>query len=140
MTFEIFISSAIVSAVITVLGNIITAKISQKAAVESAKDTAAHEIDKLQLMWQHESIVSSDEEFAEMAAVVSKFISYSNGAFDADAIEKVAAIRSKESGQLGRIMDDLYKSVLSDAYKQAEQLLAQAIDEKRRIKTPNGES
>lgn len=134
MTLKIIISSAIVSAVITVLGNIITAKISQKAAIEAAKKTANHEIDKMERIWQREDIVSSDEEFAEMASVVAKFASFANGAFSSDALEKVAAIRSKESGQIGTIMDNLYKSVLSDSYPQADNLLTQAIDEKRRIK------
>ena len=134
MTFEIFISSAIISTLITVIGNIITAKISHKAAIETAKKTANHEIEKMERIWQHESIVSSDEEFAEMAAVVSKFVSFANGAFSAEAIEKVAAIRSKESGQLGSVMDNLYNSILTDNYRQSDDLLAKAIEEKRRIK------
>ena len=134
MTFTILVSSAVVSAVITLLGNIITAKITQKAAIEAAKKAANHEIDKMERIWQREDIVSSDEEFAEMASIVAKFVSFKNGAFSDLALEKVAAIRSKESGDLGSIMDNLYKSVLEYSYAHADKLLTQAINEKRRIK------
>lgn len=86
-------------------------------------------------VWQREDLVSSDEEFAEMASVVSKFVSFGTGAWSVESIEKVAAIRSKESGEIGTIMDELYKSILSDSYTQADNLLTKAINEKRRIKT-----
>ena len=135
MTFKIVISSAIVSALIAFLGNIITTRMSQEAAIEAAEKTAKHELDRMERIWHHESIVSSDEEFAEMASVVSKFVSFATGAWSSEALEKVAAIRSKECGRMGEIMDELYVSVQTDNYQQADAHLTLAIIEKRRIKT-----
>lgn len=135
MTFKIFISSAIVSAIITTFGTIIAAKIAQKTARETAQETANQEIKKMERTWEREDLVSSDEEFAEMASIVSKYVSFGTGAWSDEAIAKVAAIRSKEKGELGKIMDDLYKCIMDDMYVNADRLLTKAINEKRRLKS-----
>lgn len=134
MTIEIIISSAVVGAVISLIGSIITAKIAQKTAIKAAQETTNQEIKKLERTWEREDIVSSDEEFAAMAGAVGRFIhrtSYENGE---DATEKVAAIRSKEYGTLGSILDCLHKSLDARDYERAERELSKAIDEKRRLK------
>ena len=139
MTFEIFISSAIVSAAITVVGNIVMARITAKSAERTAKDAAANEIEKMQLTWNREDTVSSDDEFAEMAAVVSKWAVWKTGAWDADAIEKVSSIRAKEIGALGDIMDELYACIDSRMFDRGNELLTKAINERRRIKMQKAE-
>lgn len=135
MTFKIFISSAIISAFITMIGSIITAKISQKTAVKTAEKTANREIEKMERTWQREDIVSSDEEFAEMASAVASFVHMSNGAFSLDAAKAVAAIRSKETGELASTLDLLYNSIQADDYQKTDMLLSEAISEKRKIKS-----
>lgn len=134
MTIKILISSAIVSAIITVIGNIITSKISQEAAIEAAKKAACHEIDKMERTWEREDIVSSDDEFAEMAKAVAKFIDYSTCDNQQDAIGRVAAIRSKESGELGCALDNLYSAVKQEDTESANQYLTEAIEKKRALK------
>ena len=135
MTFKIIISSAIVSAIITTIGSIITAKISQKTAVKTAEETANREIEKMERTWQREDIVSSDEEFAEMASAVASFVHMRNGAFSLDATKAVASIRSKETGELASTLDLLYNSIQADDYQKTELLLSEAITEKRKIKS-----
>ena len=134
MDWKTIISSAALSAVITVIGSIIAAHISRKAAVETAKETANHELEKLERTWDHDNIVSSDDEFAEMAAIVSKFVCYESGAWSDDALSKVAEIRSRESDQLGRILDSLYIYIEERNYGDTDKTLTAAINEKRRLK------
>lgn len=135
MYIKVIVSSAVVSALIALLGTVISASIARKSAKETAQEIANKEIEKMKLSWQREDMVSSDEEFAEMASVVAKFCTFANGGWSDEAIEKVGAIRSKESGTLGQILDGLYDSVKYDRYAEADMMLTDAINEKRRIKS-----
>lgn len=88
----------------------------------------------MQLSWEREDIVSSDDEFAEMASTVAQFVYYANGTFGPKSYEKVAAVRSKEAGKIGTILDSLSQAIKEDDYNDADVLLDEAIDEKRRIR------
>lgn len=134
MDLQTIISSAVISTCISVIGSIIVATITRRAAIRTAKETASHEMDKLQRTWDHDDVVSSDEEFAEMASIVSKFASMETGAWDIDALSKVAEVRSRESGTLGSILDDLYRSIKNNDFSGTDALLSKAIEEKRRLK------
>lgn len=134
MNFEIVISSAIVSAIISVLGNIITAKIAQRTAEKTAQQTANREIEKMELTWKREDFVSSDDEFAEMASASARFVHGSSDSAQRDALEKVASVRSKENGEIGRILDDLYAQIRSGNQDAANDSLTKAINEKRSTK------
>lgn len=135
MYIKVIVSSAVISALIAFLGTVFSSREARKSARETAQEIANKEIEKMKLSWQREDMVSSDEEFAEMASVVAKFCAFATGAWSDEAIEKVGAIRSKESGKLGQIMDDLYESVKRDRFAEADLLLTDAINEKRRIKS-----
>lgn len=135
MYVKIIVSSAVISALIAFVGTVFSAREARKSAKETAQEIANKEIEKMKLSWQREDMVSSDEEFAEMASVVAKFCAFETGAWSDEAIEKVGAIRSKESGKLGQIMDDLYESVKRHRFVEADLLLTEAINEKRRIKS-----
>lgn len=134
MTIKIIISSAVVSALITVIGGIITTAMANKAAAKTAKETTSSEIEKLQLTWDREDIVSSDDEFADMAATVARFIQYNSVPNRADAMAKVAAVRSKELSSLGEDLDFLYDAIRTNKQTEADQYLTMAINEKRKIK------
>ena len=137
MTFKIIISSAIVSAFIAMIGSIITAKIAQKTAVKTAEETANREIEKMERTWQREDLVSSDEEFAEMASSVAAFVFYNDGTGRLQAMQHIAAIRSKEVGHIATILDNLYNDVRAKKIASANLLLNDAIEEKRKIRTGN---
>ena len=135
MTFKIFISSAIVSAVISVIGGIITTVITQRSARNIAQDAANQEIKKLERTWEREDLVSSDDEFATMAAAVAGYIGNCIEPNRNDSLRLVASVRSKESGNIGMILDDLYQYIKARDAKAADQTLTMAIDEKRRLKS-----
>ena len=131
MAIKIIISSAIVSAVISVIGNIISAKISQNTAVKTARETASSEVDKMTRTWNHDDVVSSADEFAEMAATVAQYISSGRGSLQTEALGKVASIRSKEILPIGCVLDRLYTAILTADLLSADHLLTEAIKMKR---------
>lgn len=134
MTIKVFVSAAVVSAIITLIGNIIAAKIAQRTALKTAQETTNQEIKKLERTWEREDIVSSDDEFAEMAAAVAKFVHHNSYEHRDKAVAKVAAVRSKESGCLGEDLDLLYDAIRMNKQLEADQYLTMAINEKRDIK------
>ena len=127
MKFEFFISST----AITVIASLVSAIISSLIAKRTAESTANKEIEKMRLSWEHEDIVSSDEEFAEMVKAVAKVCDYYCLDNQQDAIGKVASIRSKERGQLGDALDNLYNAVKAENFDAANMYLTFAIDHKR---------
>ena len=134
MAIKIIISYAVVCALITLIGNIISAKIAQKTATKTAKQTANSEIEKMQLTWNREDLVTSDDEFADMASDVACYVhgGYSNQL--KDALAKVAAVRSKESGEIGDTLDTLYLCLRQYDRDGADCALSTAIQQKRDLK------
>lgn len=135
MTFKIVVSAAVVSAIITAIGGIITAKMARTTAVQAAQEAADQEIKKLERTWAREDVVSSDEEFAEMASAAATYLHFPTGATRKNAIGKVAAIRAKECGALGKELDMLYAAVVKQDEVKAEKALTAAIDLKRELST-----
>lgn len=89
----------------------------------------------MKLTWEREDIVSSDDEFAEMASAVAKFVQTNSVSYQRTAMEKVAAIRSKEVGTLGQLLDDLYRDLQSGVSTSADARLTQVINQKREAKS-----
>lgn len=139
MTIEIVISSAVVAAIITVIGNIIAAKINQRTTVKTAREAASNELEKMQATWNREDMVSSDEEFAEMANAVARYINIATYKYHVDAMGKVAAVRSKETGEIGAMLDDLYNCIRDGNTSAADFALTNAIAQKRNIKKGNSD-
>lgn len=133
MTITIVISAAVVSALISLIGNIISAAIAHRTALKTAQETANQEIKQLEKTWEREDIVSSEEEFAAMAAAVAKYIHRNTIDNGVDAAGKVAGVRSKEHGDLGKILDTLHKSIDDRDPEKAALALSEAIDAKRKI-------
>ena len=123
--------SEVICTTITVCGVIISALISSAIS----RSTANKEIEKMRLSWEREDVISSDDEFANMAGAVAKFINHSSPANQRNAIEQVASVRSKETGALGRLLDELYMDINSDNVNNADIHLSQVIDQKREAKS-----
>lgn len=116
-----------------------------------SRTSAAKEIEKLKLTWDHESSVTSDDEFADMVAAVALCIQEKLPASFDTAISRVAAVRAKEHGSLAHKLDDLYRvlfdvspnSGIVDFYgrdyqeqlKGVNSCLSQVIEEKRKHKS-----
>lgn len=135
MQISFFISSAIVCALITGIGNFFTTRTAQKiakeTAIEAATEAANKEIEKMERTWQHEELVSSDDEFSRMAASVASFVHHRSNRETAEAIKAIAVVRSKEYGMITFTLDELYIAVMTQQYDKADELLSQAIFQKR---------
>lgn len=99
-----------------------------------SRSTANKEIEKMKLTWEREDIISSDDEFAEMASAVAKFVLYNSGAHHNEALARVASVRAKEMGNLANILDTLYQHIRRDKQTEANDALTAAINERRSIK------
>ncbi len=131
-------SAEIICALIAIAGTAVSAGVSWFVS----RSTANKEIEKMQLAWEREDVISSDDEFAEMAACVAEFVQSYYGLHQRNAIAKVAAIRSKETGELGKLLDELYDAIKSCDYSRTNLTLSAVINEKRNAKskcnTPGG--
>lgn len=131
-------SAEIICALIAIAGTAVSAGVSWFVS----RSTANKEIEKMQLAWEREDVISSDDEFAEMAAGVAEFVQSYSALHQRNAIAKVAAIRSKETGELGKLLDKLYDAIKSCDYIRTDIILSAVINEKRNAKskcnTPGG--
>lgn len=126
----------VICALITVGGVVFSALISYAIS----RSTANKEIEKMKLSWEREDVVSSEDEFSGMASAVAKFVDNNTSRNRANAMEQVAAIRSKEVGVLGRLLDELYLSVQTGDTSEADIRLSQVIDQKRETKSKSNAS
>ena len=124
-------TSEIISALIAVGGVLFSAIISYAIS----RSTANKEIEKMKLSWEREDIVSSDDEFAEMTGAVAQFVQSPSNRNQRTAMEKIAAIRSKEVGALGDMLDKLYFDVQSGVVHSSDVQLTQVINQKREAKS-----
>lgn len=81
-----------------------------------------------------EDIVSSDEEFAEMAAAVARYIKSHQPNDAQNAAEKVCSVRSKEVGKIAHCLDDLYLGIFDDDMRIIDECLDRVINQKRKTK------
>ena len=123
-------STNVICSIVTAIGVVLSALISWAVA----KSAANKEIDKMKLTWEREDVVSSDDEFAEMASAVSIFVASDTGANYRTAMQKIAAVRSKEHGPVATYLDALYVAVREKDWENIDDLLTQVIEEKRKAK------
>lgn len=98
-----------------------------------SRSSASREIKRLRLEWEREDVVTSEDDFSEMAGAVSEFIRRNDVETLSKAARLVGQIRAKETGKLGECLDTLF-SVLSPEKPKPEISLALSavIDEKRK--------
>lgn len=124
------LTSEIICSLIALGGTVLSALISYFVS----RSTANKELEKLRLTWAREDLVSSDEEFAEMASAIAKFIQRRNGGDQRNAIAHIAAIRSKEAGEIAILLDRLYQAVRDWRPDEVDALLTQIVEKKRETK------
>lgn len=123
-------TTEVVCALIATVGAITSAVISWFVSRYSANK----EVEKMKLLWKREDVISSDEEFAEMSSAVARCLQSSSKRHRIDAMAKVAAIRSKELGEMAARLDSLYNALNSDSDLNINEELTKVIDEKRNAK------
>lgn len=121
----------IICALIALVGTLISAVI----AWFVSRSTANKEIEQLKLTWEREDVVSSDDEFAKMASNVASYIQCDSGHYQREAMSSAAAIRAKESGELGMLLDQLYSAIEKDSVSETNQALTRVIEKKREAKS-----
>ncbi len=124
-------STELICAIVAAAGTVFSAIV----AWFVSRSTASKEIEKMKLAWEHEDVVSSDAEFAEMSAAVAKYVHYNSQRNLSNAMELVAAIRSKEIGPIADALDHLYSSIRNNERELANSLLTEVIEEKRKAKS-----
>lgn len=124
-------TTEIICALVTVGGTLLSTLI----AFFVSRSTANKEIEKMKLTWEREDVISSDDEFAEMASAVATYVQNGWSGNQCTAMSKIAAIRSKEIGSLALKLDQLYTSVSRGNANSADSLLTEVINEKRQAKS-----
>lgn len=130
MTFDISISSELICSLISVAGVVASALISRNVS----KNTASKEIEQMKLTWEHEEIVSSEDDFGEMTASVARYISNFRNSDQRDALAKITSVRAKETGTLAAALDELYRVVYHQNITEINDRLTKVIDARRDFK------
>lgn len=130
------IDPTVVCAIITAAGTILSTLL----AWAVSRSTAKRELKKLHLIWDREDVVSSDDDFAQMANSIARYIQLNHSRDGADAAGKVNAIRARETGELAEALDLLYCAI-SDSrardypnFEEIKQCLSVVVEEKRKKK------
>ena len=125
------ISSETICALISLTGLFVSGFLSFLVARFSIKK----EIEKMQLLWEREDVIASDDEFAEMVSAVAAYIQSPYPPEATTAASKIAGIRSKETGTLALKLDQLYRNVSFQNLNAIDSSLTEVINEKRKRKS-----
>ena len=123
----------IICTIVSVCGTVLSALI----AWFVSRSIASKEIERLKLSWEREDVVTSDDDFADLAAQVALFSSSYLDGYEPDTRQvrsKIAAVMSRESGSLAESLDSLYSAVQTKNPKLIDSELAHVIEEKRKRK------
>lgn len=129
-------NTEIICALIAVTGTLVSAVISFWVS----KFSAEKEIQKMKLEWKRQDIVSSDEDFLDMAVAVSRFIQMQTSKTHTEAIAAVTKIRAKESGTIADSLDSLYSAIGTRGHgynpncEEIDRLLSEILKQKRDAK------
>lgn len=85
----------------------------------------------MKLSWEREDLVSSDDEFAEMASAVASFVQCCTGNRQKEALMKIAALRSKEVSDIAELLDALYTDVKAGSSLDIDNSLTKVLNKKR---------
>lgn len=124
-------SSVVICTIITTIGVIVSALVS----LFVARSTAANEIKKMQLSWEREDAVSSDDEFAAMVSASVKYANTEDDELLIDTLQRVASLRAKAIGEIAKIYDLLYFTVQRSDYTGIDKVLTELLNKKREIKS-----
>lgn len=123
-------SSVVICTIITTIGVIVSALVS----LFVARSTAANEIKKMQLSWEREDAVSSDDEFAAMVSASVKYANTEDDDLMIDTLQKVASLRAKSVGEIAKTYDLLYLAVQRSNYTGIDEVLTELLNQKRNAK------
>ena len=120
-------TSETISTLISALGVILSAVVSLLVA----RSTAANEIKKMQLSWEREDTISSDDEFTAMVSAAVKYANTEDDDLMIDTLQKVASLRAKAIGEIAKTYDVLYLAVQRSNYTGIDKILSELLNQKR---------
>lgn len=123
-------SSEMICALIAAIGVVLSSLFSYAIS----RYTANKELEKLEMTWEREDIVSSEDEFADMSKAIGAYVQSGYPQCQRVAMELVAAARSKEFGTLGSLLDELYMHIQSGNISNTDTWLTKVINQKRETK------
>lgn len=99
--------------------------------------TIKNEMYKMRAAWDHEEKVTIEHQYGEMAAAVSKFISYPSQTNQSKALDSVELLRMKEYGYMGNLLDNLHSQIVRECSNTitpaVENALAKVVEERRKL-------
>ena len=116
-----------ISTLISALGVILSAGVSLLVA----RSTAANEIKKMQLSWEREDTVTSDDEFTAMVSAAVKYANTEDDRYMIGTLQKVASLRAKAIGEIAKTYDLLYLAVQRGDYTGIDKILTELLNQKR---------
>ncbi len=108
-----------------------------------AKFSSEREIKKMKLEWEHQDVISSDEDFSDMAVAVSRFVQAQTSKTHTEAITAITKIRAKEYGEIADSLDALYAAIgrrgvgYYPDLQRIDNLLSEILKQKRNAKRTN---
>lgn len=103
-----------------------------------SKITASKEIKKLELEFEHNDNAKLAAELSDALAAAAKYANKPVRMFHTDAVTKVAAVRVRYGGEIGRLLDALYNDLTSENPSNIDCTLALLVDEKRKCESDQG--
>lgn len=103
-----------------------------------SKITASKEIKKLELEFEHNDNAKLSAELSDALAAAAKYANKPVRMFHTDAVTKVATVRVRYGGEIGRILDVLYNDLTSETSSNIDRTLALLVEEKRKCESDQG--
>lgn len=122
-------SSEVICALIGAASTILSALI----AFLVSRYTTAREFKKLKLTWQREDSVSYEEDYESMVAAVTQYIKRGSDTAWYAALDTIAILRSKATGEMAEAIDTLNHAVSKRNWKESEASLTKVIEKKRQV-------
>lgn len=103
-----------------------------------SKIAASKEIKKIKLEFDHSDNAKLAEELSEAMAAAAKYSNKPVVMYQTDAVSKVAAVRVRYSGEVGRLLDVLYNNLANGNYREIDRTIALLVDAKRKCEADRG--
>lgn len=103
-----------------------------------SKIAASKEIKKIKLEFEHNDNATLATELSDALAAAAKYSSKPITMYHTDAVSKVAAVRVRYGGELGRLLDVLYGDLTDGNCGGIDRTLALLVEEKRKCEANQG--
>lgn len=123
----IILTTEIICALITTGGVIIASGVSALVSRSIAKKSDEKDDKK----WNRKALISSVDELSAMANAVGAYISFDSARNHQNAMATVAAVRIRESGQLGESLDELQDALCRKNIPATKEALSKVVNDKR---------